>query len=809
MGRVHVAALAGRREEASRLFRRAERFLKRAGRDDLLGKLYMNRGNSFYQEDRYRDADRCYARADRLLAAAGTEEPARAGLLMNRGVTATSLDRFAEARARFEETEQVAAPLGLDHLVAYARYNRAFLERLRGDTRAALDLLETAGRSFAEQGARDMTAATAHSRAEIYLELGMPAEARDLAKEAGAAFAAEGMELDAALAALVEARSLLDLARPGAALPLLIRARDDFTAKRNPARRALVLLELARAEGAAGDPSRAAAHARRARDVFRRRRLGRWESEARALVAGLHLDAGRPGRAERALAGALPKARTLPHAQRQELWMLAGRAALASGRTAAARSRLERAAALLEQGRRLTPGLELRLRSFERRAGVYHDLVTLELAAPRFERLLGLVERARARGFRDLAAGHRSGEAALGRRRELLGSLTRRLEEAEFDPAAGADRDALKRRVLRLEDEILRERRHAAEREPETHEERIAVDPARLRRRLGEGGALVGYFVSGERVLALALTRDRALHRVLPTPASALREAVERARFQLESALFVGERGPAGLGFLRRSAEASLRALHDLILAPVLEGLPLPRRLYLVPHRFLHHAPFECLRDGRGFLDERTTVSRLPLTDFLLRPRPPHRPGPALLAGTLRSGPAFVAEELEAVAAFFPRDRRTVMRDPATADLLAALPRAGVIHLSSHGVFRDDNPAFSNLSTGDGALFLDDVLKVRLRASLVVLSACNTGRVFTGGGEDLSGVAHGFLAAGASGLVASLWRVHDRATRELMEAFYRELTGGADPAEALAAARRSIRERWGHPAFWGGFGAFG
>ncbi|MDP6460988.1 MAG: CHAT domain-containing protein, partial [Gemmatimonadota bacterium] len=133
------------------------------------------------------------------------------------------------------------------------------------------------------------------------------------------------------------------------------------------------------------------------------------------------------------------------------------------------------------------------------------------------------------------------------------------------------------------------------------------------------------------------------------------------------------------------------------------------------------------------------------------------------------------------------------------------------VHLSAHGSFRDDNPAFSRITTGDGALFLADIQEKRLRAELVVLSACDTGLTFTGRGDDVTGVALGFLGAGARSLVASQWRAHDKASRRIMEALYEEYAsrGSRDVPAALAAAGRAVREDWNHPLYWAAFAAYG
>jgi CHAT domain-containing protein len=138
-----------------------------------------------------------------------------------------------------------------------------------------------------------------------------------------------------------------------------------------------------------------------------------------------------------------------------------------------------------------------------------------------------------------------------------------------------------------------------------------------------------------------------------------------------------------------------------------------------------------------------------------------------------------------------------------------------IVHLAAHGRFRADAPLFSALDLADGPLTTADVFALELPASLVTLSACQTGVATVGGGDELVGIARAFLYAGAKSLLVSQWRVDDEATAGLMQSFYQELAKGAGKAKALQLAQRKIRHeampqnRWSNPFFWAGFQLIG
>jgi CHAT domain-containing protein len=173
----------------------------------------------------------------------------------------------------------------------------------------------------------------------------------------------------------------------------------------------------------------------------------------------------------------------------------------------------------------------------------------------------------------------------------------------------------------------------------------------------------------------------------------------------------------------------------------------------------------------------------------------------------------YAVEEARSVAAITGGD--AFVEAEATPQRLRELGQSyGCIHLATHGDFRPDNSLFSGLALAQQWLTTLDIFGLQLNASLVTLSACQTGRSALGGGDELLGLMRAFLHAGASSLVLSLWPVEDRSTARLMEAFYTHLVSGQGKAEALSAAQQRFigqrpagtdGEMTSHPYFWAPF----
>jgi CHAT domain-containing protein len=163
-------------------------------------------------------------------------------------------------------------------------------------------------------------------------------------------------------------------------------------------------------------------------------------------------------------------------------------------------------------------------------------------------------------------------------------------------------------------------------------------------------------------------------------------------------------------------------------------------------------------------------------------------------------------EVLEAVD--FRASRETV--------LSSRLADYRTIVFATHGLLDTEYPALSGLvlsmvnekgAPQDGFLRLQDVYNLRLNADLVVLGACETGLGKEVKSEGLVGLARGFMYAGASRVLASLWKVDEDATMELLKELFRSAgTGVAPGSAALRQAQLKLRShpRWRSPFFWAG-----
>ena len=270
------------------------------------------------------------------------------------------------------------------------------------------------------------------------------------------------------------------------------------------------------------------------------------------------------------------------------------------------------------------------------------------------------------------------------------------------------------------------------------------------------------------------------------------------------------------------SSVNSLRQLYDVIIGPIadlLEG----DQLTLVPDGPFFLAPYSALSESiRIHIVPSLTALRL-IADA---PEDFHSRSGALLVGdpcleevtNVFGRPVwnqlpFAKKEVEMIGKLLKTTPLTV-RDATKDEVMKRLESVALVHIAAHGsaetgeILLAPNSGWTSRAPAKKyyVLTMSDVQAVRLRARLVVLSCCHSGRGEVKS-EGLVGIARAFLCAGARSVLVSLWAIDDEATMEFMKHFYQHLAEGKSVSVALHQAMKSLREseRFRDLKYWAPF----
>lgn len=257
------------------------------------------------------------------------------------------------------------------------------------------------------------------------------------------------------------------------------------------------------------------------------------------------------------------------------------------------------------------------------------------------------------------------------------------------------------------------------------------------------------------------------------------------------------------------------RQLYNQLVRPVTDQINV-KKLIVVAHGPLHYLPFNALHDGQDYLIERYSLRMLPSASVLkyLRAEPMVKQGNILAFGNPDLGNpkfdlAYAQAEAIAVTKNRPQSKVLLRKDANEAAFRQYGGEFRYLHFATHGEFNADAPLQSALllardGQNDGLLTVDKLYSIKLDADLVTLSACETGLGKIANGDDIVGLTRGFLYAGSSSIVASLWKVDDLATADLMTRFYTNMNT-LDKREALRQAQLQTKKKYDHPFYWASF----
>jgi len=468
--------------------------------------------------------------------------------------------------------------------------------------------------------------------------------------------------------------------------------------------------------------------------------------------------------------------------------------------------------------------------AFDQRPGFLEDgdkdAVYLEAMELAFENCdlagaLTYIERARARGEWRVAAGTPRRLAGSQRMRGLEADLLQyKVNGERLASMAGDDRarDGLLRERRDLETRI----RDRLEEQAKREEAAAPPDAATLLQAAPVGKTVIAYAMAGEDLFIWGLTHGQLVGWRQPGQARQIEQLGDAVQLGVEALMrrlsaCNGDQAQIDEVAARwaQSLRPHLATLWEILVAPVeRDGLLPPEgaELAIVPCAALHALPLAALYDGQRYLVERWAAHCVPSCRTVGVRRASRRTRRPLLALGYSGGGGLPASPHEATELATLLGGTAYIEQEATSERLQrAVPGSRAIHLSTHGTLHFDNPNFSSIELADRPFYGVDARRLDLRGCrLVSLSACETGLGRSRGGDEYVGLVRDFGFAGAQAVLASLWRVDDALTRDLMLAVYRQVAAGSTPPQALRAgqlallrdARHPLRA---HPYAWAGF----
>ncbi len=470
----------------------------------------------------------------------------------------------------------------------------------------------------------------------------------------------------------------------------------------------------------------------------------------------------------------------------------------ANGRDSASLEYLEKAIHVIEKQRASIYSEAGKIGFVGDKENVYQQIIATYYDQGDDKKAFHFIERAKARALVDLLA-EQSHFSVAGRSANdgLLDSLavveSMNLNDETNDIAKARERQ--KTRAVQIRQQIQSE-------SPELSS-LIAVNvpkPMEIQRKLKPDEALLEYYYDERFLYVFLVSREDIIAKRLEK-ADLLKE-IMMLRISLRDA---------------NSEDYRVQAKHlfKLMIAPVMGSIRHPK-LIIIPHGIIHYLPFACLMDGDTFLIERWNFRILPSASILLylkdETNSPLRNSMLLGNPDLhdpRLDLAYAQDEAESISRLFENNTLLLRDNASETNFRNQVAKFDHIHFANHGFFDQQSPLQSALllspdKVNDGYLTVGELYSMRLNVKLVAMSACETalGKVMTG--DDVVGFTRGWLYAGAQSILSSLWKVDDKATRDLMIAFYQNIRV-YNYQEALQKAQLEIRRHFPHPYYWSAF----
>jgi CHAT domain-containing protein len=725
-----------------------------------------------------------------VLRRAGDAEWAARGL-SNRSLIHATRRALAAAEADLLDARRLCDDHGLELPAAYAEQNLGCVKALRGEVPQALRHFDQSEERYRRFGLLEPSILL--DRAEVLLSVRLLDEARATVDAAVDAYRQQKRHVHLPEAQLLRSTVALVQGDTDTACASAAEAIRGF--RRLGRTASLALARYARLQALAVQDPRGVSFARAARTADELEAAG-WRVpslEARVLAGRMALARGRTDDARRHLARASRARRSGPADARSRAWLAEALLRRADGRRAAAASALRAGMRIVDEYQAALGATELRAHVSVHRGALARSGLRMALEDSNPRRVLWWAERGRASALL-LRRAQPPDDPHLAQDLEDLRSTMAEIEEArdQGDPA-----DSLVQRQVRLERRI-RDRCRTLTAGDAAEQVRRRDSLAELFAPLGRA-ALVEYVELDGLLYAVTVADGHVrLH-----PLSRL-DDVRAALRHLPFALRRLSR-PRATADAVAAATAVVRHTATLVDEQLLRPLQTEiadRPLVVVPIGALQSVPWSVLPSCAGRPVTVSPSARLWHQAVTLEP--PAAQAPVVVV----AGPGLPGAQHEAttVAGLYPGSVVLTGTSAAAQTLAKRMDGAGLLHLAAHGCFRSDNPLFSSLRLADGPFTVYELERLTRAPHSVVLAACDTGRAHLVAGEEILGFGAALLSGGTATLVAPVVPIPDAETVTLMRAYHEGLRSGLAPSEALARAQAGVDSA--DAAAWAGAAGF-
>ena len=459
----------------------------------------------------------------------------------------------------------------------------------------------------------------------------------------------------------------------------------------------------------------------------------------------------------------------------------------------------------IEDLRSMLQSAEMRSSFFEQMTKTYDGMISTLMAIGKAEEAFDYSERAKARTFLDI----------LGSKVDLSKGSVTALSEEEME---------LKRKMaslqLKLEDDdsidITKELTEMKKQYDEfliklkkenlEHAALISVETLTLRdvqAMLGQKKTLLEFHVLADKTILWIVKKDIMRSVIIEHGGKSLVKVIKTLRDAISN-ISPEDRD-----------RKQLKNLYTVFFKDA--GIEKGEELVIVPHDMLHYLPFHSLitPEDRYLIEDHVIsyLSSASLMKFIKDKRKGIGEDVLAFGNPDLKNPVYDLEyaekEAEEIAKIFPRSKILLKKEATESKAKDLSNRYKILHFASHAEFNKQIPEDTSLKLTkdekeDGNLSVEEIFRLNINASLVVLSACETEIGGISRGDEIIGLTRAFIYAGTPSIITTLWKVNDKATYLLMKDFYRNLRT-MRKADALRTAQLNIMKDYPHPFFWGAF----